>query len=282
MIVSFHPIIVAERNIICAGRESDAQDLAAIRAAKAVILHQGCMEPLYRMARANCDHVFPNMDVRFDFPAKSGQLRLLRKLNIAHPRTAHYETVAGFHEAAKQVAFPMVVKFDWGDQGKTVFKVTDPDEMDTVIDRVAACENTGQCGFLIQEFVPACHGALRVTVIGTKKVAYWRVPQTDGTFGANVDSGAQIDTTYRPELQAAAIDVVDHLCRQTGLQLAGVDFIFDQGEIDQGQIRPMMLEINYFFGRTGLGGSEAYYRILESEIDLWLATIGLSRSQGHE
>ena len=31
-----------------------------------------------------------------------------------------------------------------------------------------------------------------------------------------------------------------------------------------------MLEINYFFGRKGLGGSDAYYEILNEEIDKWL------------
>ena len=103
MIVSFHPIISAEHNIICAGRDPDARDLAAIRAAEAVILPQGCMEPLYRMARTNCDHVFPNLDVRFDYPAKSGQLQLLRKLNIAHPQTVHYETVAGWSTPREEV-----------------------------------------------------------------------------------------------------------------------------------------------------------------------------------
>jgi ribosomal protein S6--L-glutamate ligase len=31
-----------------------------------------------------------------------------------------------------------------------------------------------------------------------------------------------------------------------------------------------MLEINYFVGRSGLGGSEGYYRILEAEVSAWL------------
>ena len=31
-----------------------------------------------------------------------------------------------------------------------------------------------------------------------------------------------------------------------------------------------MLEINYFFGRRGLGGSDAYYEILNREIHNWL------------
>ena len=60
MIVSFHPLFEADRNIICAGRE----DPAAIRAADAVILSQGCYRALYEMAWENCPHVFPNYDAR--------------------------------------------------------------------------------------------------------------------------------------------------------------------------------------------------------------------------
>jgi len=38
---------------------------------------------------------------------------------------------------------------------------------------------------------------------------------------------------------------------------------------------PMLLEINYFFGRKGLGGSEAYYQILLAEIQSWIAGLDL-------
>ena len=59
MILSFHPIIEADENLICAGRLPEESDLEAIRRAEAVILSQGSSEALYRMARANCPHVFP-------------------------------------------------------------------------------------------------------------------------------------------------------------------------------------------------------------------------------
>jgi ribosomal protein S6--L-glutamate ligase len=277
MILSFHPIIVADENIICAGRDPDDGDLAAIRKSGAVILPQGCTEPLYRMATANCRHVFPNLDARFDFPSKSGQVRLIDKLGIAHPDTVYFESVAAFQRSAGTLVYPVVVKYDWGDQGDTVFKADDSRQLAAVLDKAAACESTGQCGLLVQEYVPADYGALRVVLIGTRKVAYWRVPQSPDTFGTHLDDGSRIDTTYGPDLRRAAITAVEQVGRQTGLQLAGFDFIFDQRDLSRGRIQPLMLEINYFFGRTGLGGSEAYYRILEAEIDTWLAAIGLSR-----
>jgi ribosomal protein S6--L-glutamate ligase len=40
-----------------------------------------------------------------------------------------------------------------------------------------------------------------------------------------------------------------------------------------------MLEINYFFGRRGLGGSDAFYEILKREINTWLS-ITLSEQGG--
>jgi len=61
MIVSFHPLLEADRNIICAGRQPNREDLAAIRAADAVILSQRCYRALYEIARENWLHVFPNM-----------------------------------------------------------------------------------------------------------------------------------------------------------------------------------------------------------------------------
>jgi ribosomal protein S6--L-glutamate ligase len=35
--------------------------------------------------------------------------------------------------------------------------------------------------------------------------------------------------------------------------------------------QPLFLEINWIFGRRGLGGSEGFYRILIPEIHRWLA-----------
>ena len=55
---------------------------------------------------------------------------------------------------------------------------------------------------------------------------------------------------------------------KTGINLAGFDVIFSS---ENGDPDAMVLEINYFFGRKGLGGSENYYRILLEEMRNWLA-----------
>jgi ribosomal protein S6--L-glutamate ligase len=68
---------------------------------------------------------------------------------------------------------------------------------------------------------------------------------------------------------------VRRICHQTGIQLAGFDLLFDENDLARGLVRPLVLEINHFFGRRGLGGSDAYYRILEEEVDHWLSRLGL-------
>jgi ribosomal protein S6--L-glutamate ligase len=275
MIVSYHPIIEAHENIICAGRLPDDSDLSAIKRADAVILPQGCSEVLYRMARLNCSHVFPNLDVRFDFPGKRGQIQLFRKLGIAHPRTEIFNSVAEFRPS--QTRFPAVVKLDWGGQGETVFKASTVGELDRVLERVTSFEATGQHGFLIQEFIPTRPRSLRVVVIGSQLIAYWRMQPADMPFGTSVAHGATIDHGLDPHAQKAARNAARRLCRQTGLQLAGLDYIFKDIDGHQATDRPLILEINYYFGRTGLGGSERYYELLTNEVDKWLASISLSR-----
>jgi ribosomal protein S6--L-glutamate ligase len=277
MILSFHPIIETDQNIICAGRLPDDNDLQAIRRADAVILPQGCSEALYRMARNSCSRVFPNLDVRFDYPGKGGQISLFRRLGIVHPMTRTYADLHDYRRDAAPMDYPAVVKLDWGGQGETVFRVDDPEELDSALMRVAAYESSGQKGFLIQEYITCGQRSLRAAVIGSSILSYWRRQPAAERFGTSVAGGAVIDRNADPDLQAAAREVVREFCGRTGLQLAGFDFIFDEKDHPGGSINPLMLEINYFFGRSGLGGSEAYYRLFETEVDQWLAAAGLNR-----
>jgi len=135
MIVSFHPLYEADKNIICAGREPNGEDLAAIRAADAVILSQGCYRALYDMARENCLHVFPNYDARFKYQGKINQIKLFRKIKVAHPASEIFSTVASFQQRYHQVHpklsfnFPLVFKLDWGGEGETVYRINSADNL---------------------------------------------------------------------------------------------------------------------------------------------------------
>lgn len=276
MILSFHPNIVAHRNILCAGRRPNDQDRAAICQAKAVILSQGCTETLYRMCREHCPHVFPNYDVRFDFPGKLGQARLFKKAGVPFPRTYPFGRVSSYREQGGQrgtLSFPCVFKFDWGGEGDGVVLLETAEALEQALQRAHVAEQSGQKGFLLQTYVP-CHGrSLRVVVIGAQLLSYWRRQPDGSSFLTSVKAGAVIDHGSDPELQEAGKAAVNDFCATTGIDLAGFDLLFPG---DDKGTQPLFLEINYFFGRRGLGGSMKYYTLVDKAVRLWLKGIGLS------
>ncbi len=273
MIVSFHPLIPGDRHILCAGRDPGPEDLVAIQAARAVILPQGCPRQLYETARANCPHVFPNYDLKWRFYGKTGQIRLFRETSTPHPETEIFQSVADYHsrhpgESSREL--PCVFKFDWGGEGDTVFLIRRPGEFDAILARSAECEKTGQNGFLIQQLVPTGGRSVRVVRIGEYLASYWRVNPDRNGFHTGLSKGGIIDARSDPELREAAEQFAASFCRKTGIDLAGLDVIFD---VTEARPAPLLLEINYFFGRAGIGGSTAFYRILRHEVRKWLERI---------
>lgn len=273
MILSFHPLYTADVNLNCAGRNPGTAEQDAVRRASAVLLPQGCHEPLYRLARENCPHVFPNYDARFAFPGKCGQIRLFRQRNIPHPTTRLFASLAQFKHSDVSVPVPAVLKFDWGGEGRTVHRISTRSEFEQCAALIKTYESSGQYGFMMQAFVPNDGRSLRVVVVNEAFRAYWRVlPEKDG-FYTQVSRGAVIDAQSDPALQKAAVRLAEHICRITGINLAGFDFVFSTRDLLAGRIKPLLLEINYFFGRRGLGGSRAYYHLLLPQMSRWLKTV---------
>ena len=278
MILSYHPVFEADKNITCAGRMPDGKDLAAIRAAEAVILNQGCYRSLYEMARLNCPNVFPNYDAKFKYPGKTGQIKLFRKFNVCHPASEIYSDIAAFRMRHRQkpirfpIQYPLVFKLDWGGGGDTVYQVNSTNDLQKRLKRTADFEKSGQTGFLLQQWIASGNKTLRVVVIGQRFVSYWRIQKNSPDFLASLSKGAVIDSNIEPDLQHKAVAAVKKLCHKTGINLAGFDVIFSAEFEDPD---PMLLEINYYFGRKGLGGSQAYYRILQEEIGAWLRSLDL-------
>ena len=78
-------------------------------------------------------------------------------------------------------------------------------------------------------------------------------------------------------LQRRAVDAVMRFARKARIDLAGFDMLYAE---DEEEPAPYFLEINYFFGRRGLGGSERFYELLNKEIHRWLSGHGLSLRSG--
>lgn len=282
MILSYHPCFEADKNRLCAGRKPGTDDLAAILAADAVILPQGCYESLYTMARNNCKHVFPNFDAKFKYKGKIGQTRLFQNINAAHPKTEIHLNMDAFSKHyggspdKPSFDFPFVFKFDWGGDGDHVYLIQSVENFSNVLEIARKYETSGQKGFIIQEYIPANNRSLRVVVIGRTIVSYWRIQRNTDHFLSNVAKGAMIDYDSDHDLQKTAITSVKNFCSQTRINLAGFDILFSSRKKVK---TPLFLEINYFFGRQGLGGSANFYDILTKEIMKWIKNLGLPLHQ---
>ncbi len=278
MIVSYHPCIVADRNALCAGRLPDETDRKLMAEADAVILPQGCSKPLYETAKAVCRHVWPCYDARFTYPGKTGQTRLFQTLGLPHPDTEVYADIVEYRMRTDNGSrlpfpFPMVLKLDWGGEGETVFRIEDGTTLQRLLDQVTCWETTGQAGFLLQRYVPCRNRTLRVAVIGHHRILYWRKQIDPNKFHANLDKGGVIDGDVEPDIRNAALETVERLVNAARIHLAGIDLLFSE---EAKAPLPLLLEINYFFGRKGLGGSEAYYRLLIDAVRYWVTSIGLN------
>lgn len=277
MILSFHPCFVADKNIICAGRKPGFDELEQIKLADAVILSQGCSEVLYRMAKENCENVFPNYDARFDYPGKTGQIHLFQKTGVAHPESKIFPSLSHLRDSNGDIineqllfSYPFVLKLDWGGEGETVYLVKTLSDFKYFIKKIKEYEMCGQKGFILQKFIESGNKSLRTVVIGKKTISYWRIQNDQDSFCAGLSQGATIDFDMEPALVRLAEAKSKEFCYKTGINLAGFDFIFSSKDMNK---EPLFLEINYFFGRSGLGGSEKYYRILNKEIKNWLKKI---------
>jgi ribosomal protein S6--L-glutamate ligase len=277
MILSFHPIIEGDFNRLCAGRDPDAEDLAAMAQAEAVILPQGCRESLYQAARESCPRVFPNYDARFAYPGKTGQVHLFRRLGLTHPTSLVFADHADFENRFGTpddlpITPPVVVKRDWGGEGQGVFPAPDMTALENVLARLKTTEGERQNGFVIQQFIPTRPRVLRVVVVGARLKTYWRVmaPTADPYAKAGLALGARIDDRTDPGLMTMAETAVARIQRETGINLAAFDVLFTSDAAIAAADTPIFLEINYFFGRQGLGGSEGLYALLQTAVREWL------------
>lgn len=271
MILSYHPCYVADDNHICAERPPGPEDAARMRAAEAVILPQGCKPELYALACKNAARIFPDYTARFRYPGKTGQIRLFRELKAPHPATRLFTSLNTFdlqNELAAIEAglgFPLVFKLDFGGEGDTVSLIESAHHLKTHLAE-AAVRFEGP--FLLQKYIPPGQRSLRVVVIGSRTFSYWRINPAPGGFGTSAGKGARIDHEGEPLLQRSARQATRDFCAKSGINLAGFDFLFDPADA-----APLFLEINHYFGRRGLGGSEVFYQILTTEIDAWLSAV---------
>ncbi len=271
IVLSFHPTLPGDR-FLWEQASLGPGEFDLIRQARAVLLPQTVSRQLYFLVRHNCRAVFPDYDLRFQWEGKVGDAMLFWSCGVPHPVTRVYPRVEALEQdhplvgySAGPLAYPCVIKANQGGEGRYTWLVRNSADLDRAVCRLKELELRGWFGFIVQEYVPGVERDLRVVVIGERVLSYWRV---NPGFHKNVARGGTIDPGQDPGLQALGRRRVASLCRRTGINLAGFDLIFARGGRE-----PLFLEINYTFGRRGLGGTDGFQKILQDEVCRWLERV---------
>ena len=277
MILSFHPCFDTDVQIILGDRRLDSTIRESIRKATAIILPQACTQDLYNICANSTARMFPNYYARIKYPGKIGQSLMFRELDFPHPETFFWGTVGEFKNAypdlkALTPQIPFIIKEDSRHEAEGLFLIQNEKALKEALDELSRWERSGLKGFISQTYVPCGGDVLRAVVIGKRIITYWKRPGKPGQEITTISRGAIIDHDWQPDLQEKGRVQAGFLSDKTGINLAAIDFIFPLEEKDP---EPFILEINYYFGRRGLGGTENYYHLLYEAIQDWIEEVGL-------
>jgi len=276
MILSFHPCFDADVQIIIGDRPLSSDDIELIRKAKAVILPQGRTKDLYDACIKSNALIFPSHEMRFKYQGKTGQNVLFKHFGCPHPATLCWSSVWEFKKEYKgQNLFPhklpFLVKADKAHESEGVYLVKDKVSMSEALDYLTNRERSGISGFVTQAYIASDGNVLRAVIIGRNVITYWKRSYKPEKAITSINRGAIIDHDWEPDIQEKGRVQAQSLFRKTGINLAAIDFIFPFTEKEP---EPLFLEINYYFGRRGLGGTKNYYRLLHEAIQDWLSEAG--------
>lgn len=280
MILSFHPCITADRQVILGSRAPDRREAELAARAEAVVLPQTCPESLFRLCREGGAPCFPSYDLRFAYPGKVGQARLFRERRLPHPETCIWSPMDALVRTVRASGslphrLPFFIKTDSDHEGRGIRLVRSSEEVMSALDELARRKGRTCEGVVTQSLVHTEGGVLRAVILGRRVVTYWKWGASAVT-PASVSRGARIDPSWRPDLQQMGRTLALEVHQDLGVDLAALDMVFDMTAPSP---RPLVLEINHVFGRRGLGGSETYYRMLFEAVCEWLQEQGLDASR---
>ncbi|MBN2061959.1 MAG: hypothetical protein JW882_16240 [Deltaproteobacteria bacterium] len=270
-IVSFHPCITADHQIILGSRGLNERDHSLIDKAEAIILPQSCSRDLYVRCGQSAAKIFPNYSARFKYPGKEGQMVMFRETGSPHPETIVWDSVLNLKDSCRNSwphKLPFFIKEGRSHEGEGVFLVKDRETFKLAMNRLYRNDKDASNRVISQELIQCEGNVLRVVIIGAEIFSYWKRPLKSGQIITNACSGAKIDKAWRKDLQEVGSLNVRRLSESMSINLAAFDLVFS---IREREPRPFFLEINYFFGRRGLGGSRTYYRLLFNAIRAWLS-----------
>jgi ribosomal protein S6--L-glutamate ligase len=256
--VSMNPLVSLDENLPNLVSLDDPAVVRLIRDARGVVMPRAASEGRFRRIAGLARDWFPDFEARFAYAGKTRQTVLFRRYGIRHPRTFIYGTpkaLLGAERSGLPLGYPLVLKGDRGGGGSSVYPVTCRGELFSALARLPADEP-----LLIQEWVKHGGKDLRVVVVGSQMVSYFRV---GGGFYNNICRGGRVERRLFPGRQEAGRAAVTKACSLIRIQLAGFDLMFP----DDGP--PVFVEINFHFGRKGLGGAPGFRRLFCDAVRAW-------------
>jgi RimK family alpha-L-glutamate ligase len=141
-----------------------------------------------------------------------------------------YTDLSFLKEVANSLGFPMVVKECFGSFGQQVYMVHNEQELVSKVDELGAKP------MLFQEYISNSFARdIRIQVVGGKVIASMYRYSDQGDFRANISNGGKMKA-YEPTKEQCELAI--RCCEIIGLDFAGVDILFDQGE------NPIVCEVN--------------------------------------
>ncbi len=269
--VSLHHQIKLDENLAGIGF-LDEPSINLIKNAAGVLMPKYFSPIRYQYIASIARTHFPNLAPRYNYRGKAKQVRLFRRFNIPHPRTIIFDTAIQARNIlrTKQVPFdlPFVLKGDRGGGGSTVFPISSWEEFEYKIIELPLNEP-----ILIQEWIENQGMDLRVVVIGQIIKSYFRLGGE--SFYNNVSKGARIDYNLCPGKQKEGIKMAYNLSKFLNIDLGAFDIMFPVNA------PPLLIEINFLFGRIGLGGTKGFNELYIKAVRNWIEKVKNLYSKNH-
>lgn len=167
--------------------------------------------------------------------------QILAENNLPVPKTMLAKFPINIDLIEKNIGFPAVIKTLYGTQGKGVFLSNNKKSFKDLMQLIEITNS--KLNIIIQELIKDSYGRdLRVLIVGGRAIACMERSAPEDGFKANFSDGGSVrQFELTPEIEWLATEA----CRVTGLEIAGVDLLFDGDHYK-------ICEINSSPGFTGI------------------------------
>ena len=150
-------------------------------------------------------------------------LQILSRAGLPIPKTILGKFPVDVNVVERELGFPVVVKTLKGTRGNGVLLCKDREQFNDLANLLDGASPGAD--FIFQQYIKASHGRdVRVLVVNGKAVAAMERRSADGSFKSNISLGG-VGSSFEPPAPMA--DLAIHVAAALGLDVAGVDILFD-------------------------------------------------------